>query len=452
MPEIGPEHPLSYRREIVEPLFRAIRAGESCAIVGAASMGKSRLLHFILRSDVQQHYLGEEAGSFLIALVDGNRLAELSEWGLYELLLTALTETSGQHPAGRSLRAEFVALRREVITSGNALLARRHVELAAHMLCREQGLRLCFLLDEFDELYRAVPPLALANLRALRDANKYWLCYIPIMREHPARVRPPSECEGFYELFSRIILGLTPYTRADAERVLQQLEARKDQQLPQAARAQLLRLSGGHPGLMVALFDALIHDGIPQPRDWEEWALSQPTIQEECSKLWGSLATDERVALTRLVHGGDTSDYVRRVLELKGLVCVQNGRVCLFSPLFARFSAAQSPSIEERLRLDEATRILWIGDRVIKNLTAREFDLVAFLYRRLGEVCTRDQIIAHLYADAYQSPEAGVRDNRVDTLVRRVRRKIEPVPKRPRYLITVRGKGFKLVDLPGTEK
>jgi ABC-type cobalamin/Fe3+-siderophores transport system ATPase subunit len=49
--EIGPEHPMSYRQELVKPLFARIQASESCAVIGAASMGKSRLLQFILRPD-----------------------------------------------------------------------------------------------------------------------------------------------------------------------------------------------------------------------------------------------------------------------------------------------------------------------------------------------------------------------------------------------------------------
>ncbi len=170
MPDIGPSHPLTYRQEIAAPLFDLLRSGESVAVVGPASMGKSRLLQFLLRPDVQQHYLGEAAASTWLVLADCNRLVEVSEWGLYELLLTSLTEdTSGRLDAAQ--REWLNGLRREAITAGNALLARRHVELAARILCREHGLRLCFIFDEFDEIYRALPAPALANLRALRDAE-----------------------------------------------------------------------------------------------------------------------------------------------------------------------------------------------------------------------------------------------------------------------------------------
>ncbi|MFM7171961.1 MAG: hypothetical protein ACKO4U_02865, partial [Caldilinea sp.] len=250
MPEIGPEHPLTYRQEIAEPIFQLIRSGESMAVVGLASMGKSRLLRFLLRPDVQAHYLGDDSPSTWLVLVDGNRLATVSEWGLYELLLTALIEAaSGQLEAG--VVDWLGGLRREVILSENALLARRYVELATQVLCRQHALRLCLVCDEFDECYRSLPSSGLHNLRSLRDADRYSLCYLLLLRDHPARLRSPDDHEGFYELFSRSILGLKPYMLADGRRVLAQLAVRRRFPLTAQQEELLLHLSGAHPGLMV---------------------------------------------------------------------------------------------------------------------------------------------------------------------------------------------------------
>lgn len=448
MPEIGPEHPLTYRQEIVAPFFRLVLARESCAIVGPASMGKSRLRDFILRLDVQQHYLGDQAPFTLLVRADCNRLAEVSDWGLYELLLTALIESSGRHPDLQLLRPELSDLRHKAIISRDALLARRHVELAAHMICQERRVQLCIILDEFDASYRNLPAPALANLRALRDANKYTLCYALILREDPARLRPPTDCEGFYELFSRSVLGLGPYEATDAERVLQQLEARKSRTLSEHARSQLLRLSGGHPGLIVGLFDALIDDGAPGENEWDHWALAQSVVQEECRKLWLGLAGDERLALSHLAQGLGASDDVRRVLALKGIIRLKEGQEVLFSPVFAHYVLAQGTPISKPLWVDEQAGVVWVEGRFIKDLAPLEFDLLAFLYRHVGQICSRDQILDSLYPRESKTSKGGLQDNRVDTLVKRVRQRVEPVRQHPRYILTVRGKGYKLVDSP----
>ncbi|MCS7055835.1 MAG: winged helix-turn-helix domain-containing protein [Thermoflexales bacterium] len=421
----------TYRAEILGPLFELIRARESCAIVGCASMGKSRLLRFLLEAETRAHYLREQADVTLFAYCDCNRLAEISEWGFFELILTAMVEACGQHADLHGLRNELNALRREVIiSSGNALLARRHVELAALMLCRERGFRLCVILDEFDEAYRALPPLALANLRALRDDNKAWLSYLLVVRDHPKRIRPPAECEGFYELFSRSVIGLPPYSRSDAYAVIEQIEARRGRRLAPQARAALIEESGGHPGLIVAMFDELT-EGRATPGD---------AVHEECRKLWMSLPPDEQIALYRLARGQPSPDACAiEGLALKGVV--RNGQP--FSPIFAQYVCAYgAPATNGRLVVDEHTRTVWVNGQARADLTAREFDLLAILARTPGRVHGRQEILEALHPGEHFE---ALHHNAVDALVKRVRKKIEPVADRPRYLVTVRGKGYKLI-------
>lgn len=449
MPEIGPTHPLTYRQEIAAPLFDLLASGESAAVVGPASMGKSRLLQFLLRPDVQQHYLGEAAASTWLVLVDCNRLDQVSEWGLYELLLTSLTEdTSGRLNAVQ--REWLNGLRREAIMAGNALLARRHVELAAHILCREHGLRLCFIFDEFDEIYRALPAPALANLRALRDADRYSVCYVLMVRDHPGRLRPPDDIEGFYELMSRSVIGLKPYTEEDARRVIAQITERRRRVVTPSQEAAMLALSGGHPGLLVALFDVLSNGhAAPADANLVEWALAQPQVVEECSKLWNGLAEDEQFALSRLAFGIGAAHTVRELLALKGVIRSGDQQMFeFFSPVFRQYVLNEGNLSDRELWLDEAAMVLWVEGRPIVDLSPLEFDLLRYLYRRLGKICTREEIMDALYPAETLNPDTKGADNRIDTLVRRLRKAIEPAPSHPRYLLTLRGHGYKLIDTP----
>lgn len=449
MPEIGPHHPLTYRQEIAAPLFDLLASGESAAVVGPASMGKSRLLHFLLRPDVQQHYLGDAAANTWLLLVDCNRLAEVSEWGLYELLLTSLTEdTSGRLDA--DVRAWLNELRREAITGANALLARRHLELATRVLCREHGLRLYLIFDEFDEIYRSLPASALANLRSLRDADKYRLCYILMLRDHPGRLRPPGDNEGFYELVSRSVIGLKPYGEEDARRVIAQIAARRRRAVTSSQESAMLSLSGGHPGLLVALCDLLSNGhAVPVDGDLTAWALVQPQVAEECRKLWNGLAEDEQFALSRLAYGVGAPYVVRELLALKGVIRpVDREAFEFFSPVFRQYVLQEGNLSDRELWLDEGAMVVWVEGRPISKLARLEFELLRYLYRRQGLICTREEIMAALYPTETFDPDAKGADNRVDTLVRRLRKAIEPAPGHPRYLLTLRGHGYKLVDTP----
>lgn len=451
MPEIGPEHPLTYRQEIAEPIFQLIRSGESMAVVGLASMGKSRLLRFLLRPDVRAHYLGDDSPATWLVLVDGNRLAAVSEWGLYELLLTALLEAaSGQ------LEAEVVdwlgGLRREVILSENALLARRYVELATQVLCRRHAVRLCLVCDEFDECYRSLPSSGLHNLRFLRDADRYSLCYLLLLRDHPARLRSPDDHEGFYELFSRSILGLKPYMPADGRRVLAQLAVRRRFPLTAQQEERLLQLSGAHPGLMVVLFDRFLRskegDLVEGPaEEVVRWALAQEPVNEECRRVWNGLGQDEQLALSRLVQGRGVPSTLRELLLLKGILQeVEGGRTAFGSPVLREYARTQTSIDGDLFRLDEPAAALWVEGRRISDLTRLEFELLRYLYRRRGQVCSREEILGAIYPG--ERIEAIGGDNRVDSLMRHLRRAVEPVPEQPRYLLTVRGHGYRLVDRP----
>ncbi|MCL4863188.1 MAG: winged helix-turn-helix domain-containing protein [Caldilineaceae bacterium] len=449
MPEIGPEHPTTFRHELVAPIFRKLRGRESCAVVGAASMGKSRLIHFVLRPDVQRHYLGEAYTQTLLACVDCNRLVSFTPWALHELILTALVEGCGEHPALADQRAQFNQLREQAIITRNELLAQRHVELALRMLCKEQSWQVGLLLDEFDAAYRTLPPQALASLRALRDMNKYQLSFVLFLRDQPMHIRPPDEAEGFYELVSRSVLGLQPYTEEDARRIATQILARRSHELPgvnQTVIPELLHLSGGHPGLLVALIDALVEDR-PLGEPWPDWAARQPKIDEECRKLWEGLREEERQALYQVTHAMAPAQGERDSLLLKGLLKPTEGETpALFSPLFQRYAVARAPISAGGLHVDAASGMVWVNGQQTADLTDKEFQLLAFLFAREGEICTVEQLIEHLYPG---QERFNVNDSAIAQLVKRIRDKIEPGATQYRHLLNVRGRGYRLVvDAP----
>ena len=90
------------------------------------------------------------------------------------------------------------------------------------------------------------------------------------------------------------------------------------------------------------------------------------------------------------------------------------------------------------LRVDEATREVTMDGRVVE-LTAKEFDLLAFLARSPRQVFSRGQLLEHVWSSRSEwQDEATVTEH-----VRRVRHKIESDPSKPRWIITVRGVGYR---------
>jgi DNA-binding response OmpR family regulator len=77
------------------------------------------------------------------------------------------------------------------------------------------------------------------------------------------------------------------------------------------------------------------------------------------------------------------------------------------------------------------------GGRVV-DLSALEFKLLSTFVRRQGRALTRAQLL-----DAVWGPGTNVTDRVVDNQVTNLRKKIEPEPDRPRYLIALRGLGYR---------
>jgi DNA-binding response OmpR family regulator len=71
------------------------------------------------------------------------------------------------------------------------------------------------------------------------------------------------------------------------------------------------------------------------------------------------------------------------------------------------------------------------------DLTHHEFELLAALARAAGRVLSRDQLLDGIAGRAYESF-----DRSIDVHISKLRAKIEPNPKEPRYIMTVRGVGY----------
>jgi DNA-binding response OmpR family regulator len=92
------------------------------------------------------------------------------------------------------------------------------------------------------------------------------------------------------------------------------------------------------------------------------------------------------------------------------------------------------------LVVDVPRREVKLRGRVI-DLTPTEFELVQTLIRQPGRVFTRGQLLEAIHGVAFDSFERAI-----DAHVKNIRRKLEPEPQRPRYLLTVHGIGYKLTD------
>jgi two-component system alkaline phosphatase synthesis response regulator PhoP len=92
------------------------------------------------------------------------------------------------------------------------------------------------------------------------------------------------------------------------------------------------------------------------------------------------------------------------------------------------------------LTLDVPRMVATVGGKEVE-LTPTEFQLLETLARQPGRVFTRAQLLEALHGLAFESYERAI-----DTHIKNIRRKIEPDPHQPRYILMVYGVGYKLAE------
>jgi two-component system alkaline phosphatase synthesis response regulator PhoP len=80
------------------------------------------------------------------------------------------------------------------------------------------------------------------------------------------------------------------------------------------------------------------------------------------------------------------------------------------------------------------------ADQVV-DLTATEFELLVTLARQPGRIFSRAQLLDAVRGTAFESYERAI-----DAHIKNIRRKLEPDPREPRYVLTVYGMGYKFAE------
>jgi DNA-binding response OmpR family regulator len=207
-------------------------------------------------------------------------------------------------------------------------------------------------------------------------------------------------------------------------------------------------VSDGKTGLAQALskpYDIVILDLILPGMDGLEVCRGIRNRKDYTPILMLTAKSTDVDRIVGLEMGAD--DYLTKPFNVRELLARVKALFRRVEALRAKDPAAPGKRIESGdLVIDpEKRRVTVEGNPV--HLTAREFELLQEFARHPGRVYTRAQLLDKVWGYSYQGYE-----HTVNSHINRLREKIEKNPAKPRYILTVRGVGYRFAEPGDREK
>lgn len=439
---------MGFRNLEAKKLFNWIKAGESASIVGMSGVGKSNLFNHLRDPQTQAMYLGATENRTIVIRANFHYVPDFSDRSVYSLLLEQLEMLDTERfNISEEIIDEINELHEKLLDANDDVLkVQRYFKQAVRIVLGSSSRRLVILCDQFDEIYQEASPRLFANLRGLREAYKYRVSYFIFTRDILTNlIDLDAEREEFYELMASNVMGLKPYNEEDTKLLLSRIAERNNMDLPELLPEQLFALTGGHAGLLRATYLGVMgKESLRKSLDDldTKTILRIPGVDIECEKIWRSLSVRERRVLAQLMMGAVPASTERPILtqmQIKGVLS-ENRSMKLFSPLFGEYVGGQEALWERPLYFDVKARQVWVVGEAAPKLTPLEFKLLRLLYDRAGEVVVKDELVQAGWPEAH----GGVSDEALTAAISRLRKKIEPDPKNPRFLENVHNQGYVL--------
>ena len=442
-----------YRSQDVIAILDMLTKGQSVTVVGLSNFGKSTLLRQMMEPQVAAAYQGMTGRPARFVFVDCNGMLEMSAQGLYEVILRAVLETIVGENHG--LQATIEDLYHKVIESRSSFTIPLAFNDAIVTLLEEDKQRdLIIMLDELDAILTGLDARVFLNLRALKDKYAERLNYVTATLRPLSAVAGGDELGEFVEVFSAFKYHLKPLSAIGATELAAEIFEQANDSLDPPERDYILEQAGGHPGLIQAVAHVVMEVESGAPATYTEQALSvagdvlqnHRLVRSELGKLWRHLLPVEREAATLAATRGVAAlnDMQRMELRLRGLLIHDGSSLRLFARLFAHYARRQGlvhQDVPDGIWVDIDAGTVWLSGTMVEPLTDLEYRLLLLLYGRLDKICDKYQIVESVWGQEYLGE---VDDARIEKLISRLRAKLEPDPSNPNYIVTVRGRGYRL--------
>jgi hypothetical protein len=356
-------------RQIVNRLLSS--AHESTSVVGERRIGKTSLLNYLANPQVAAG-LGLAPDKFCLVYIDFQGLTDITPQRFWQRVLGKMARAS----CDEELAARFQALAKQ--DTFDLFDLEDLFETVG-----DRGLNVILLLDEFEYVTQNLKFGSdfFGGLRAL--AIHHPLSLIPATRRELVDLCHSDEIKGspFFNIFANVVLR--PFTREDAEGLIEGYVSKTDIALTPEEKESILNSGGGHPLFLQMAGYYLVErktQGLVSPSLLERVIADvDQQADPHYTYLWSHTPESEKITLLTILALGrqKPSKKTLPVLEnltrlrpraqqdipsliKRGLLAENEGTYALFSPSFARWisreitapaeEAEKTPSVEAWLK------------------------------------------------------------------------------------------------------
>lgn len=443
-------YPTNYRSKEMETIAKWVAMGDSGSVVGLIGCGRTHLLSFLChRPDALKHYLPSHIQNVIAVPVELYNLPNSDLSSLYRTILHAFYWVSDR------FSPEIKQTVHELYMENRAAQDPFLPQMALYELLRkfqQDQTRIVLVFNRFDRFCEMATPQMANTLRGLRDSFRDTLCYVMGMLKDVIYLSDPSQLGDLYELLVGRVCWVGRFNAADARLMLEREFKEATTKPTEEQIDKMIELSGGFPSLLkgVAQWWLLYTSNQIPIGIWHTILIQEPGIRFRLERIWQGLTQEEQYLLKKIQmeqlqpknEARETPIIIQNNqalthLEAKGLCGQKEGRWQIEGRLQSLFIANSTDSGRGRIWLDEKMRSV-IQDDVEIELAPMEFNALQFLLKNPHTKHTVDKVIDNTWPE--EEHRDGITNNALHVQIRNIRRKIEPDPSNPKYLITWHGR------------
>lgn len=446
-----------YRKDFIKEFLTQIKHSESFLIVGMPGLGKHDLFQtFEEKENFWQKLYPDYKNNFLIVFIDLSKLLKSTPIYFYKLLLDRLCKVILKNIKNDQEIEEITKKSHTESLDKNDLFAIFSIiEDLLEFITKNKDYSVCFIFHDFAQLNKFDKQF-FNSLRALHNINSWNICLAFSSDQDILYVYNREIVDDLYGLFFTNQINLKLFTKKEAYIIMEEWEKDLNYKIPSKVKLRIYELSLGNLSYMKSL-----HNIYQEPNQNKELLnkdnfkklVKLNTIKVKNEKFWKALSIKDQDILKEFIKNKEMKFKTKGQYLLKTQIITEiNKKKKVFSPLlenYIKYDLIQQTKkintiTKERIFVDIRNKLVYKDSLPLtKEPTPSEYKILELLYKNKGKVVSRDELARAIWGNHLIEKYS---DWAIDRTISRIRKKIGDSAKNPKFILTIKGRGLKLIQ------